>query len=130
MQPPVYKVLIVDDSPIIIKRLIEILGELNCITYIGEANGFSEAVHSLEQEKYDVVLLDINLSGKNGIELLSFIKVNYPSIKIIMLSNQSGDYYRNLCNELGSDSFIDKTSEFENIPKTIIRYYQDALSEI
>ena len=126
MQPPVYKVLAVDDSPIIIKRLKEILGELECVTFTGEAKGFAEAVLLLEQEKYDVVLLDINLSGKNGIELLSFIKANYPSIKIIMLSNQSGEYYRNLCNELGSDSFIDKTSEFENIPHTINRYFQDA----
>lgn len=128
MQQHVYKVLVVDDSTIIVERIYEILGELDCISFVGKATSFSEAVELLRDQRYDVAMLDINLPGKNGIELLSFIKANHPSIKIIMLSNQSDDYYRNLCQSLGSDSFIDKTSEFENIPHTIRRYFNDSIA--
>jgi DNA-binding NarL/FixJ family response regulator len=128
MQQMVYKVLVVDDSPIIVDRVFDILGELECITFVGKATSFSEAVTLLAEQKYDLAMLDINLPGKNGIELLSYIKSNYPHIKIVMLSNQSDDYYRNLCSNLGSDSFIDKTSEFENIPQTISRYFNDSIA--
>lgn len=126
--PHVYKVLIVDDSPMIVERIFEILEELSCISYVGKALNFTEAVELLEEQRYDAALLDINLPGKNGIELLSYIKANYPHMKIIMLSNQSDDYYRNLCKTLGSDSFIDKTSEFEDIPKTIKEYFSEVIA--
>ncbi len=123
-----YKVLVVDDSPIIVERIFQILGELDCITFIAKATNFSEAVTLLNEQIFNIVLLDINLPGKNGIELLSYIKANYPDIKNIMLTNQSDDYYRNLCQNLGSDSFIDKTSEFENIPHTILKYYNESFA--
>ena len=123
-----YNVLVVDDSTLVVERILEILRELDCITLADKANNFTEAELLLAKEKYDVALLDINLPGRNGIELLSFIKANYPAMKIIMLSNQSDDYYRNLCQRLGSDSFIDKTSEFENIPQNILHYYNDLVA--
>ena len=64
-------------------------------------------------------MLDIQLPGKNGIELLSFVKSRYPQIKIIIVTNRASDYYRDLCNEMGANSFIDKSTEFEKIPELI-----------
>ena len=117
-----YKILVVDDALIIVERVSEILKELECIEFVSKASNYAEAVALLALEKYDVALLDINLPGKNGIELLSFIKENYPGIKTIMLTNQSNEYYRNLCEKLGTDHFIDKSSEFEKIPHLISNY--------
>lgn len=128
MCPDKYNVLVVDDSPIVVKRILQILNELECISSIENASSFTEATILLDKQKFDIALLDINLPGKNGIELLSFIKTNYPATKIIMLSNQSDSYYRSLCQRLGSDSFIDKTSEFENIPHNIMGYYNDFIT--
>jgi len=42
-----------------------------------------------------------------------------------MLTNQSDEHYRSLCQRLGSDLFMDKTSEFELIPETILNYYNE-----
>ncbi len=128
MQKSAYKVLVVDDSPIIMDRMLSILGEMECITYVGKASNFQEAEALLSKDKYDVALLDIHMPGKNGLELLSHIKAKHPEVRIIMLTNQADDYYRNLCQNLGSDSFIDKTREFENIPQTIRQYFNDSVA--
>src|SRR6187455_1466283 len=112
-------VLIVDDSEIIIDRIYSILGELDCVKKINKAVNFTEAEGLLAKNKFDVALLDINLPGKNGIELLAFIKEKYPAIKTIMLTNHSNEYYRNLCEKIGTNYFIDKSSEFEMIPQLI-----------
>lgn len=123
MQPKAYTVLLVEDSPIVLDRICDILNEVSCITEVKCAASFEEAVLLLEGNTVNVALLDINLPGKNGIQLLRFIKDNYPYVRTIMLTNQSDTYYRNLCKRLGSDSFIDKSNEFDTITDTVMRYY-------
>jgi DNA-binding NarL/FixJ family response regulator len=113
------KVLIVDDSNIIVERLSAIIAELECVQSVLISNTFSQAVNLLNVEIPEVVLLDIQLPDKNGIELLSFVKSNHPVIKTIIVTNRASDYYKNLCEEMGSDSFIDKSTEFEKIPEII-----------
>ena len=65
--------LIVDNSSLIIERLINILSEVKTIKKILAATNYAEAVNMLGENKTDIVLLDIQLPGKNGIELLKFI---------------------------------------------------------
>lgn len=113
------KVLIVDDSNIVVERLSEIISEMTSVTPVLISNSFNEAVDLINVELPDVILLDIQLPGKNGIELLSFVKSNYPQIKIIIVTNRASDYYRDLCHEMGANSFIDKSTEFEKIPDLI-----------
>lgn len=113
------KVLIVDDSAIVVERLSEIISEMTSVAPVLISNSFNEAVDLINVELPDVILLDIQLPGKNGIELLSFVKSRYPQIKIIIVTNRASDYYRDLCNEMGANSFIDKSTEFEKIPELI-----------
>ena len=113
------KVLIVDDSAIVVERLSEIISEMTSVAPVLISNSFNEAVDIINVELPDVILLDIQLPGKNGIELLSFVKSRYPQIKIIIVTNRASDYYRDLCNEMGANSFIDKSTEFEKIPELI-----------
>jgi DNA-binding NarL/FixJ family response regulator len=120
-----YKLLIVDDSVIIVDRLLSLLTELDCISYIGKAHSYIEAEEQLQKTAFDIVLLDINLPDKNGIELLSHVKDAYPEIKTVMLTNQSNEHYRNLCEKMGSDHFVDKTSDFEKIPEIIHNFFSD-----
>ena len=124
-----YNVLIVDDSKLIVDRLSSLLKELDCINYIGSANSFSEASSLLEMHSYNLAILDINLPGKNGIELLTHIKQYHPDVKTIMLTNQSESYYRDLCNKIGSDDYVDKTNDFERIPDIINTYYSSFVNK-
>ncbi|MCP9750398.1 response regulator [Ferruginibacter sp. HRS2-29] len=117
------KVLIVDNALLVVSRVSEIISELDCVMSVSVATTYEEAVKKISLLQPDIVLLDIYLKDKSGLELLEFIKRSHPSIKAIMLTNQSSDNYKNLCEKIGSDHFIDKSSEFENITGIIESYH-------
>ncbi len=112
-------ILIVDDSTIIVERLHNMLRALKNAGTIRQAGDYSSAVILLTESQPDLVLLDINLPGRSGIALLQYIKSAYPAILVIMISNQSDDYYRKICQRLGADYFVDKSRDFEQIPSII-----------
>lgn len=116
---PAKLVLIVDNSIFIIERLLIILKEVKGIEKIVTATNYEEAVNILEEMKTDIVLLDIQLPGKNGIELLKYIVKNFPAVNIIILSNLVSNYYQKLCLNLGANCFIDKSKDFDSIPDVI-----------
>ena len=109
-------ILIVDDSSLIIVRLLAMLNGLTSVKSITTASNYREAVATLSETKVDIAILDIHLTGKNGIELLKFIVKNYPQIKVVMLSNVGNEKYRELCRKEGAMYFIDKSKEFELVP--------------
>lgn len=73
----------------------------------------------IEEEKPDLVLLDINLPGKSGIELLRKIKGSGSECEVIMITNHADDYYKKVCRDLGADYFLDKSIEFSMLPEII-----------
>ena len=112
-------ILIVDDSPIIVERLQNMLKSVENTGPVRQAGDYSSAVIQLIENQPDIVLLDINLPGRNGIVLLQHIKKTYPSIIVVMISNQADDYYRKICQRLGASYFVDKSSEIEQLPAII-----------
>ena len=95
------------------------LKETKAIGIVLTADNYDEAVMVLSEKKIDVVFLEINLSGKNGIELLEFIVKNHPGTKVIMLTNLVSKYYQRLCKNMGAMGFIDKSREFDLIPEML-----------
>ena len=112
-------VLIVDNSFLIIDRLIDMLKEAASVEIIFTATNFNEAVDILKINKTDIVLLDIQLPGENGIELLKYIMKTYSGIKVVMLSNLVSKYYQQLCKKEGAVNFIDKSKDFDLIPEIV-----------
>jgi DNA-binding NarL/FixJ family response regulator len=112
-------VLLVDDALIITKRISDMLQEIEIVGEIFVASTFLHATEIVEEKTPDLVLLDIHLSDKSGIELLTLLHTDYPAIKVIMVSNKASEYYRELCATMGANSFIDKSKEFEMIPSVI-----------
>ena len=108
--------LIVDDSLLIIERLSDALKDQETVKKILTAGNYSEAVEVLSKKEAGIVLLDIQLSGKNGIDLLKFIVKEYPDINVIMCSNLASNYYIKLCKKIGARYFVDKSKDFELIP--------------
>jgi len=108
-------ILIVDDSPMIVQRITEMLEELGNPGVIAKAGSYSEAIQFINNNHPDILLLDINLPDKSGIEILRIRKEKDPSVKVIMITNQANEYYKKLCFRLGADYFIDKSKEFEKI---------------
>jgi DNA-binding NarL/FixJ family response regulator len=112
-------ILIVDDNMRFIERMIALLDDITGIGYVNIANEYQEACRAIIREKPDLVLLDINLPGKNGIEVLKKIKEHDLNCKVIMLTNHADEYYKQLCNELGADHFLDKSHDFARVPGII-----------
>lgn len=117
-----YKILIVDSSIMIVERLCGLLNELGNFNIVSKAYTYGEALERLSADKFDLVLLDTQLQGKSGFELLSFIKSNFPNTKTIMLTNQTSAFYKDKGERIGTDHFIDKSSEFEKVVEIIKDY--------
>lgn len=130
MKKKYLKVLIVDDALLVVKRISEMISELDCVKDTALATDYNEAIALISSFKPDIVLLDIHLPVKSGIELLDFIKKNHPAIKAVMLTNQTSDNYKKICSNLGSDHFVDKSSEFENIPAIIQSYAAKTIQKL
>lgn len=116
MKKPRQVILLVDDSPLITERVIDMLRILPGVKSILTASNYQEAVALLAEKTTTTVLLDIQLQGKSGLELLKFIVKNYPSVKTMMLTNLTSEYYKRLCKKMGALHFIDKSKEFDLIP--------------
>jgi len=116
--------LIVDDSPLIVKKIKEWLEEMAGLASVESCGTYAEAVNLLPVYKPAVVLLDINLPDKSGIVLLKYIKTYYPGIAVIVVTNQSNNFYKNLCMESGARFFLDKSNDFEKLPALVASIVQ------
>jgi len=67
----------------------------------------------------DMVLLDINLPDKSGIELLRVIQERHLEIAVLMISNNADRYYRDICKKLGARYFLDKSTDIDLIPSVL-----------
>ena len=113
------KVLIVDDSKIVCKGLKQMLNNIAGVEIVGPAHNAEDAITSILESTPDVVILDIRLPGRSGIDVLKDIRKKKLSSWVIMLTNYPYPQYRKKCEELGADYFLDKVAEIEKIPKLI-----------
>jgi DNA-binding response OmpR family regulator len=95
---------------------------LQPLDFVGEirsAGSYESAVALLAEQTPDLILLDINLGDRSGIDLLHFTHEHYPTVTVIMLSNQSTPRHRAICREMGAAHFIDKSTEFGQV-RTVV----------
>lgn len=109
-------ILIVDDNMNFVNRLVGLIREQVNIAYIQVAENYDEACLFISDEMPDVILLDINLPGKNGLDLLKKLKQAKSACQVIMITNHADDYYRQQCLDLGAGYFLDKTIQFARVP--------------
>jgi len=80
------KVLIADDHPIVRKGLKQILQDTVDIAVIGEASTGPEALQKVLEQDFDIVLLDISMPGRSGLEVLNELKNLKPHLQVLILS--------------------------------------------
>jgi DNA-binding NarL/FixJ family response regulator len=119
------KVLLIDDTVMILQRLQSLLSEVKQVSRTESATSAEEALVLMDGYQPDVMVLDINMPGMGGIEMLRKLSVK-QMIKpvVIMLTNNTFAGYRDECMRLGADYFLDKSRDFLMIP-TIVEKVQE-----
>ena len=112
-------VFLVEDSAPIRTRLAEMLGAIDGVAIVGEADAPAAAIEGIMRTRPNSVVLDIQLIGGSGIEVLRKIRPVEPEIVFIMLTNHPNPQYRRICLQAGASYFLDKTSEFEDVKEII-----------
>jgi DNA-binding NarL/FixJ family response regulator len=113
------QVYIVDDSPAIRARLTEMLGRLPDVRVVGESAGAAQAAVDILVLRPDSVLLDLNLDGSSGLQLLNTLHPQAPEVVFVVLTNHSEPQYRRACQRAGASYFLDKSTEFDRVPGVI-----------
>ena len=83
MTPQNLKILICDDHELIREGLKRILLDTGNASHVGEASDAQEAITAVRRERWDIVILDINLGGRSGMEVLKEIKTEFPRLPFL-----------------------------------------------
>ncbi len=102
------RILIVDDHAVVRQGIKQIITDMDNPVEVGEAGNGSDAVRLLREGEWDMVLLDINLPGKNGIEVLKQIKSEWKKLPVLMLSMYSEDQYAMRAIRSGAAGYMTK----------------------
>jgi two-component system response regulator DesR len=112
------KVFLVDDSELIRARVAAMLGA-PAMTIVGQAQSPREAIDGILGTHPDVVVLDVQLEGGTGLEVLRAVHPAQPGIAFIVFSNNSGPAYRRRYLQEGASKFLDKFSEFDQLAAAV-----------
>jgi two-component system invasion response regulator UvrY len=104
------KILIADDHAIVREGLKQIVAEEKDILVAGEAENSEQLMELLKKEKWNLVVLDINMPGKSGLEALKDIKLQYPELPVLILSMFSEDQYGIRAIKAGASGYLKKVS--------------------
>jgi DNA-binding NarL/FixJ family response regulator len=115
------KVFIADDSLIVRERLVDMCNRLDYAEVIGQAQNVTEALDRIEELNPEVVILDAQMPGGNGIEVVHRLKQARARPLIIMLTNYAYSAFRQKCLATGADFFLDKSKEFDQLPTLLGR---------
>jgi len=122
------KVMIVDDHLIVRQGLRQVLGDYEGVGVVAEAADGPEAMQLIRQwfdpidgPRLDVVLLDIALPGRDGLEVLKQIKAEVPALPVLMLSTYPDKQFAVRCIRAGAAGYLNKSADPDDIAAALRR---------
>jgi two-component system, NarL family, invasion response regulator UvrY len=103
-------VLIVDDHEVVRDGIKNILGERASPISFGEASTAPEALRLINEQNWDLVILDLSLAGRNGLELLKRLKQIDSELPVLILSMHSEEQYARRAFKAGAAGYVTKDS--------------------
>jgi DNA-binding NarL/FixJ family response regulator len=123
-------ILIADDHANVRRGLREILADAFSGAYFSEAANGVEVLAQLASSKYGMLLLDINMPGRSGLDVLQDVKHIYPQLPVIMVSVQPENQYASRCLRAGADAYVNKNSASEELAPVIRKILGDGISAL
>jgi len=115
MSKDIRTVFIVEDSPLIRDRLAEMLGAIDGVAVVGEAETAPDAISGIRRTNPDFVVLDYQLNGGTAVDVLRAVQPNSAATIFLVLTNHANPQYRRLCLDAGASYFFDKSLEFAKV---------------
>ncbi len=119
MEPQKIKILIADDHDIVLEGYLSILSALTNIEVVGKANNGIQVLQMLQSNKIDILLMDLNMPQMNGIEATEKVKIQFPNVKILILTMLSDSIHIKKLIDLGVDGYLLKNSDKITLIKAI-----------
>jgi DNA-binding NarL/FixJ family response regulator len=118
------RVLLVDDHPIVRQGLALLIDREADLSVCGEAEGAHSAFHAIETLRPDIVVLDISLSGPDGLDVLKEIRMKSGSLPVLILSMHDETIYAERAMRAGANGYIMKQEATEKVLVAIRRILQ------
>lgn len=129
------RILIADDHPVVREGLKKMFEKVSDISIAGEASNGQEVLNKIEQNDYDLVLLDISMPGRDGLDILRELRRKRPHLPILILSMHSEEQYAIRSLKAGASGYLTKKSISDELIKAVQevacggKYITSSLSE-
>ncbi|HYH08768.1 MAG TPA: response regulator transcription factor [Thermoanaerobaculia bacterium] len=115
------KIIVADDHAIVRKGFHQIVSTRAGWQVAAEAANGDELLTHLRRDSYDLLVLDVSLGERSGIELLEHVRSEFPSLPVLMLSMLPEEQYAVRCLRAGASGYVQKDSQPEEILNAIAR---------
>ncbi len=129
------RILVADDHTMFREGLKRVLEAEPNMEVVGEASNGQETLEKAKQTRPDIVLLDVSMPGRGGLETAQDLKKRNPDTRILMLSAHPEDHYAIRCLKGGADGYMTKDQAAERLIQAILKirgggkYVSAALAE-
>ena len=129
------RLLIADDHAIVRAGLCQLLGDEPLVKEVAEASSGQEALTLLRASPFDLLLLDINMPGRNGLDILKHVCQVHPETRVLVFSGFSERQYAVNVLKAGASGYLSKDSAPEEVLRAVRivlggrRYVSSALAE-
>lgn len=113
------KVLIADDSVLILERLHEVLGKIRHVEVVASLDNGIDALEALRTLNPDVAIIDIRMPGLTGLEVLNAYRKENKSVIFIVLTFQSQTYLKQIAIQAGTNYYFNKVDDFGKISQVV-----------
>ncbi|NWF52047.1 MAG: response regulator transcription factor [Nitrospirae bacterium] len=113
------RILIADDHAIVREGIKQILSGTSDIVVAGEARDGNEVMEKLVNDNFDLIILDITMPGKSGLEVLKDIKNHRPRLPVLILSMYPAEQYAERVLKEGASGYISKECAPNELIKAI-----------
>jgi two-component system, NarL family, response regulator DesR len=115
----IMRVILADDSALILERLQALVTLCNQAEIVASCDNGTKALEAIRNLKPDLAIVDLQMPGLTGLEVLTAIRKTNKKVKIIILTFFSTDYHKNMSLDAGADYFFSKVDEFEKISQVL-----------
>lgn len=113
------RLLICDDHLIVRQGLKQMLADTADVIVTGEASNGSDAIRLAREQSFDLLLLDVALPQRDGLDVLRQFKSEFPRLPVLMLSTYPDKQYAVRCLKLGAAGYVNKSADTEELLEAI-----------